>query len=351
MVRVGICGCGFMGRTHHRLLSARPDVRITALMDIDEGRRHGRWSDRIGNLPSRWDEALDMSAIRSHATVEDLVADPDVDLVVVTLPTHLHAATTIAALRAGKHVLCEKPMALSSADCDRIVAAARAAPGYYMVAQCIRFWPQYAEIKRRVDSGEYGPVRSVMLRRIASPPGYSAGGWLMDHQRSGGALLDLHVHDVDYALYLLGPPRGVLAGGTRGPSGGIDHVSALWDYGPDQIVSLEGGWSYHPGFAFEMFVNVRCDLATMQWRMSDGPRVKLWAAGRDPQEIDVKPGDGWSEEIDYFLNCVARGQRPTIVTPESSALAIRIAELERESIQRGEKVLCGEWLGHAQSSG
>jgi predicted dehydrogenase len=329
-----------MGRTHYSILSGRPDVRIVALMDSDPARRGGDWSEQIGNLPSRWPERLADAGLRAVETVEEMAADPDVDLLVVALPTFLHAESAIAGLRAGKHVLSEKPMALSSAECDRIVEVARRSSGAYMTAQCIRFWPQYAEIKRRVASGRYGAVRSVTLRRIASPPLYARDGWLMDHRRSGGAILDLHVHDVDFAHYLMGKPRAVQAAGTVGPSGGIDHVCSLWDYGDERVVSLEGGWCYHAGFPFEMFVNVRCERATFQWRMADGPVVRMFADGADPAEIRVKNANGWEEEIDYFLDCVRRGKQPELCLPESSALSIRLAEMERESLERREKVPC-----------
>ena len=340
MIRAGICGCGFMGRTHYSILAERAEVRVVALLDKDPARRGGDWGRRIGNLPSRWPEQVGGRGLRAVETIEEMVADPEVDLLVVTLPTYLHAETAVAGLRAGKHVLCEKPMALTSGECRRISEAARRGPGLYMSAQCIRFWPQYAEIKRRVDSGEYGAVRSVVLRRIASPPSYAQDGWLMDHRLSGGAILDLHLHDVDFAHYLMGLPLAVTASGTRGPSGGIDHVSSLWDYGDERIVLLEGGWCYHGGFPFEMFINVRCEGATFQWRMADGPAVKMFADGAEPLELRVKDGNGWIEEMDYFLECVRRARQPELCTAESSALSVRLVELERESIERGQKIAC-----------
>ncbi|UCG34095.1 MAG: Gfo/Idh/MocA family oxidoreductase [Phycisphaerales bacterium] len=340
MIRIGIAGCGFMGRTCYAILAERPGVRIVALLDSEPARRLGDWSQQIGNLPSRWPENAGGKGIRAMASIDEMVSADDIDLVVITLPTYLHAPAAVAALEHGKHVLCEKPMALTADDCLRVCAAAAESPGLYMTGQCIRFWPQYVEIKRRVESGEYGPIRSVVLRRIASPPGYSQDNWLMDHRLSGGALIDLHVHDVDFAHVLMGPPRAITASGTTGPSGGVDHVCALWDYGDGLIVSLEGGWSYHAGFPFEMFVNVRCERATLQWRMSDGPAVKMFADAAEPQELAVKDSNGWAEEIAYFLECVRRGRQPELCMPESSALSIRLAELERESIQCGRRVNC-----------
>jgi predicted dehydrogenase len=341
MLRVGIAGCGFMGRTYYAILADRPDVRVVALLDSDLARRQGDWSQQIGNLPSRWPQHVEGLGLRPTATINQLVSADDVDLVVIALPTHLHAQVATAALDHGKHVLCEKPMALTADDCLRVCAAAAESPGHYMTGQCIRFWPQYVEIKRRVESGEYGPIRSVVLRRIASPPGYSQGGWLMDHRLSGGALIDLHVHDADFAHFLMGPPRAITASGTTGPSGGIDHVCALWDYGDGRIVSLEGGWSYHAGFPFEMFINVRCERATFQWRMSDGPAVRMFTDAAGPQDLTVKDSNGWVEQIAYFLDRIQQGRQPDLCTPESSALSIRLAELERESIQRGATVTCG----------
>jgi predicted dehydrogenase len=224
MIKVGVCGLGFMGRTHFTVFDQDPRATVVALMDHQPARRNGDWRDPLGNLESGWPSRVDMANRRGYATIEDLCADPEVELVDLTLPTHLHADAAVTALQARKHVLSEKPMALSSKDCKRIVEAAKKSRKYFMVAQCIRFWPQYAKIKELVSSRMYGKVRSLALRRMATPPGYSSGAWLMNHELSGGAIFDLHIHDVDFALYLMGKPKRVTAYGTTGPSGGIDLV-------------------------------------------------------------------------------------------------------------------------------
>ena len=185
MIRVGICGLGFMGRTHFGVYEADRRATVVALMDHQPARRNGDWRDALGNLEASWPAQVDMTDIRGYATVEELCADPDVDLVDVTLPTHLHAPAAAAALKARKHVLCEKPMALTSKECKKIIDAAKKSRKYFMVAQCIRFWPQYAKIKELVDSKTFGKVRSIAMRRLASPPGYSSGAWIMNHELSG----------------------------------------------------------------------------------------------------------------------------------------------------------------------
>jgi len=345
MIKVGICGCGFMGRTHYNIYAKNPKAKVVALMDLDKGRREGRWRDKIGNLPASWPAQVPMEGVAAYATVDEIIADPNVDLIDITLPTAVHAEVAIKALRAGKHVLSEKPMALTHKQCLDIVKEADRADGYYMVAQCIRFWPQYAKIKELVDSGQYGQPKSACLKRLAPTPGYSKDNWLLVAGLSGGAVLDLHVHDIDFANYLFGKPRRVLASGTRGPSGGIDHIEALYDYRRDLLVMVEGGWCFPPNYPFQMVVNVRCEKATFEWILRAGeggsgfgPEVVVYPAKGGVQKITCKDSDGWTEEINYFLDCIERKQRPTIVTARSSADSIAVAEAEIKSVKTGKPV-------------
>ena len=336
MIKVGICGLGFMGRTHFGVYRDHPDADVVAWADQDRKRSSGDWSDTIGNLPgTEHSEPVNTSSISTYDSFRELISDPHVELVDICAPTDMHAELSLAALRAGKHVLCEKPMALSCEDCDRVAAQVGRSKGMFMVAQCIRFWPAYATIHDCVCTGQYGPIRSVALRRLASAPGYSFGGWLMDHTRSGGAIFDLHVHDVDYALYLMGRPQRVFAQGTKGPSGGIDHVDAQWDYGDGRIVSIEGGWCFHEGFRFQMIVSVRCQSATFEWQFGRDDHVTMYRDGFEPEKILIDPSNGWQREIDYFLNCIKTGQPPEIVTARSSAESIALVAAERESIDAG----------------
>ena len=120
----GVCGLGFMGRQYFVHLRKHPHARIVVVCDQDAGRRAGNWDDSIGNINVREGERVDMSGINAQADPDAVIADDRVDVVAVTLPTPTHADVTVRALEAGKHVLCEKPMALSLADCDRMIAAA-----------------------------------------------------------------------------------------------------------------------------------------------------------------------------------------------------------------------------------
>ena len=338
MVKVGICGCGFMGRTHYTIYAGLRNARVVAIADRLPARRNGDWSDALGNLPSAWPKKLDMRRIRGYATVEELAADPEVELVDVTLPTDLHADAVVAALKAGKHVLGEKPMARDSAGCRRILAAATKARRRYMTAQCIRFWPQYVKIAELVRKRTYGPLRSLTLRRLAGPPLYSDRNWLMNARRSGGALLDLHLHDVDFANSLLGKPARIVARGTGGPSGGLDHVQALWTYKKDLLVNIEGGWAFADDFPFHMSIVARCAKGTIEWDMNKGPDVMVYTGRGRPKAISTAGKTGWDEEIAYYVNCLDKGRKPTMAPPESTALSVKLAEAEERSIRTGKEV-------------
>ncbi len=324
-----------MGRTHFANYERHRDVRVVALADRDTRRRRGDWRQPLGNLPASWPKRVDMRRRRSYRTPDELIADEQIDLVDICLPTNLHAEVAVKALRAGKHVLSEKPMALTGQECQRIVRAADRAKGYYMVGQCLRFWPQYVRIKALFDAKHFGRPVSAALRRLAATPDYSSNNWMLRHELSGGALLDLHVHDIDFALYLFGKPKRVFAQGTTGPSGGIDHVEALWDYGRNRQVVLEGGWSFPPAFPFYMGITLRCQKATLEWIMSGGETVKVYHQTGRVQELPAKGPDGWRGEIDYFLDCVRKKRAPNVVTARTSADAIRMAEVELKSINGG----------------
>jgi len=343
-LRIALCGLGFMGRTHFGHLVKHPQVRVVALCDKNPDRRLGRWQT-TGNIGARDAERVDLSPYRVSADPLDAARADDVDVVVVTLPTPHHATAAVAALEAGKHVFCEKPMGRSLDECDRMLAAARASGRTLMVGQCIRFWPQYEIIRQQIEAGRIGRVQFATLRRLSNPPRFASDNWYMDHTLSGGALLDLHVHDVDYVADTFGTPTRIRAAGSRGPSGGIDHVLATWDYDDGRYVAIEGGWSFHAPFPFEMAITVRGETGTLEWVLSRGPEVRLYDGAAEPELLSCPDGTGWSREMDYLIECLRAGRPVARCQPESSRQSIALALLEREAVETGREMVLSEALG------
>lgn len=339
MIRVAIIGAGFIGRNHfnqYEKLAGR--AQVTAICDKQAERAAGDWSNVGGNIADAQGSKRDLAGIKPYADYRQALADPAIDMVDICAPTPLHKEITLAALAAGKHVLCEKPMALTVEDCDAMIAASRSAKGRFMIAQCIRWWPEYVCLKQFVDSGELGALKALHLRRQASTPDYSLNNWLLNPELSGGAVLDLHVHDVDYALYLFGRPRSVTAQGYLRPTGGMDRIHAMWHYGDDRVVQIEGYWDMPAGFGFNMGFTAVFETGAIVWDMNTGKPLTLYRPGREPASPSVPAADGYFGEIEYFISCVEKNKTPETSTPQDSREAVAIALAEKQSALAGKTV-------------
>ena len=272
-----------------------------------------------------------MDRITGYTDPRGLLDNPDVDIVDVCLPTPAHVDLVTAALATGKHVLCEKPLARNSDEARRIASAAASATGLFMPAMCMRFWPEWEWLKRAVDEGHYGKVKSAVFRRLGSIP----KGWFRDGKLSGGAILDLHVHDTDFVYHLFGKPRGVFSSGYAGPSGEIDHVLTQYLYDPSQIVSAEGSWTYADSWKFTMTYTVVFERATADFDVSRKDPLVLYGPEKS-EVIACDRRDGYVGEMSYFLECVRTGQKPQRVTAEDAVAGLQIVEAEKRSIETGQ---------------
>src|SRR4051812_19229795 len=139
-MRIGIIGLGMMGRTHYEAYQEIDGAQVVAVADQDAKRAAGDLGGTGGNVLQGGLQQLPMDRIRGTTSASELVAMKDVDVVDICLPTTQHVEIAIEALRAGKHVVCEKPLARTSAAAEKIAGAARGAKGVFMPAMCMRFW-------------------------------------------------------------------------------------------------------------------------------------------------------------------------------------------------------------------
>jgi predicted dehydrogenase len=343
MVKVGIVGVGFMGKMHFNVYKNYPKAKVAALADVDPVKRAGDWSRIGGNVEDKRAANVDLSGIRVYSKAEDLFRDKDVDVVDITLPTFLHAKYTVAALRAGKHVICEKPMALTLADCDRMMAAAAAAKRTLVIAHCIRFAPEWVVLKQVIGGGKYGKVNAGRFYRMSLTPTWSWKNWLLDGKRSGGAIVDLHIHDVDYVNYVFGMPKAVRSSGVVGgfPKSGIDSVSTQYVFASGMQVVAEAHWMAAPGFGFTHGFHVVLEKATVVFdSQSNTPLTIHESTGKSIQP--KKPeNDGYVAELRYFVDCIAAGRKPTTVTAQDGRKALMVALAEARSVRTGKPVVVG----------
>lgn len=327
-VRVGILGLGCMGNCHMGAYEKVKGARVEAVCDIDDKKRAGD----IGVFGKR-----DLSGVRLYAEAKDLLGDAGLDVIDICLPTYLHAEFTCAALAAGKHVICEKPMARTSAECKKMVQAAKRSGKELFLAHCIRFWPQYVKAREIVLSGQHGSVLSARFCRISPKPTWSWKNWLHVSKWSGQAALDLHIHDVDFVQYLFGKPKAVRSAGMGLTAGGFDHIVTTYDYGKDKLIMAEGAWEYAPTFPFSMTFSIMMEDATLD--MARDLSLTLYPAKGKPRPIRVLKGDGYGHELQHFADCIAQGRASEIVTPESATRSVQLAEAEIASAKSGKAVV------------
>lgn len=212
MIRVGLVGIGFMGWIHWLAYQRLAGARVSAISTRNPQRLAGDWRGIQGNFGPPG-EQVNLTDIDAHPSVEDLLADPQVDLVDIALPTAQHAQIAIRALEAGKHVLCEKPMALTLADCERMTAAAQQADRLLMIGHVLPFFPEYDWALQVIRGGEYGRLRGGAFRRVIADPKWTPTFWSPDHV--GGPMLDLHIHDAHFIRLLFGMPLEVTTAGSE----------------------------------------------------------------------------------------------------------------------------------------
>jgi len=336
MLKVGVVGFGFMGRMHFRCWDGRDDAQVVAVCDANPNIKEDT-KRAVGNIDGAA-SAIDFSGIEVFSDFDTMIEQANLDAISLTLPTYLHAEFSERALSRGVNVLCEKPMALTTADCERMIAAADKSGKILQIGHCVRFWPEYAKAKEIVDSGQYGKVVAAMFQRLGAPPGWSLDNWFVDEQRSGGVALDLHIHDTDYVQYLFGMPQAVCSHGAKGPQGQLIHIVTQYVYGDDQVVTAEAGWGMMPGFGFEMSFNLVMEKATVVYDLTREPALRICPAEGEVFTPEVAKDDGYVRQVEHFAQAV-RGQAvPEVITLAQSRDSVKIVAAERQSVEAHEPV-------------
>lgn len=329
--RIAVLGAGFMGSTHARTYLTHPDADLVAVYGHGEG--------RVVDLATEL-------KVEATTDLDRILQDDRIDAVDICLPTPLHREVTEAALAAGKHVLLEKPLAMSEADGTALVSAAAATDKVVMIAHVLRFWPEYVELKRVIDSGELGkPLAAITARRQPFPL-WSA--LLKDASSTGGAIYDMLVHDFDAMNWVMGTPTRVTANGLRNQrSGGFDHAQVLVGY-ENGTGTAEGGMMQPESYPFTSRLEVLCENGAIEYHFQAGGRsfevgqptnsLKVYRAEGDPEELVVEQTDPYANETGYFIACIQRGVPATRATPADAQLALRVGLAAKLAAESGETV-------------
>lgn len=331
MLKAGLIGNGGIARSHNkayaRIRAEGGPVEVAAYCDIRPEQLVG-----LGDSLTYTDIDTMLEAEKGR-----------LDYVDICLPTYLHAEICIKAMEAGFHVLCEKPMARTTEQAQQMISASKRTGKSLMIAHVNRFMNAVGKIRNIIQSGELGAVRSAEFYREGGntkPMGWN--NWFRDGNLSGGAMLDLHVHDVDMIRWLFGLPRAVSAAAAVViPGSGYDAMSVIYHYDGGVFVHASCDWTIaHDKFNTRTIrVNFEKGYVFCDRTVSRRAFVKVAHDGTVTDLSEHLESDFFYNEIVYFVGCLADGKPVDVCPPEQSADAIRIVMAEMESADRsGDKI-------------
>jgi predicted dehydrogenase len=349
MVRIGIIGLGFMGYTHFEAARRLTGARVVSIATRNKKKLAGDWTSIQGNFGPRGGK-VDLSKVRRYSEYQDLLADPNVDLVDVCLPTGMHESVVLESLKAGKPTLVEKPIAIDLKAADRMVAASRKANVPLMVAQVLPFHAEFQFVLNARETGKYGKLLAAHFRRVIAPPKWSQH--IEDFRALGGWGIDLHIHDNHFIALLCGLPQKVFARGIVS-EGLVNHVHTQYLYSDSQLaVSCVSGGIAAAGLQFAHGFEVYFEKATVLF--SAGTIGGAWQVERPLTLITndgkattptLKSGKEWcaafTAELQTAVNAVRNGGESKLLSGSLARDALALCYAEAKSITKGKPVAVG----------
>lgn len=332
MLRVGIIGMGFMGLTHAQAWSQTP-ASLIGIVSSDRTQAEKAVAQYGGTL---------------YNSLADLL--PHVDVIDICTPTYLHREMVLQAAAAGKHIICEKPLALSVEDTQVMLDTCEKAGVMLLVAHVVRFFPEYALAKAIVDRGEIGRVGVVRLSRASfKPASKNPDSWFHDLSKSGGMMMDLMIHDFDYARWIAGDVETVFAKNIASKFSNVpgDHAFAILRHTSGALSHVEGGWAYPPPmFRTALEVAGSEGLIEHPTGSSVPLGIHLRQIGSADVEIAVPSSplaeDPYTTQIRHFYDVLVGREDTPRVTATDGAEAVRIALAAIESARTGRPVTLKE---------
>lgn len=326
--RIGIIGLGFMGRTHlaaYRAAAQQHGCRVVAVMDPYAG------ESRAGGNFNTGGEQVDLSGVTIYKDAGAFYREAQVDAVSICTPTDTHVELATTALARGLHVLLEKPVALRAADVRAVASAATAAGRVCMPAMVMRFWPGWAWLRDRIRDGTYGRLKTLTLERLGSRPAWNPG-FYGDDSKSGGALVDLHIHDADFVQWCFGRPTAVSS------TGSTEQVATIYRFaeGPGKGAAIVacGGWAQQSTLGFRMKYLANFERATVEFDLARGEKPVLVSDASGTNAVEVGTLGGYEAEVRHFLDVIDRKAAARADLDEAAEVAELLAR-ELRSVKEG----------------
>ena len=322
MVRVGIFGAGFIAQAHAAAYAACPNAKLAVIADPRLAKAQ--------QLAQRYD-----ATAVEH--LDQLLAS-DVDAVSVCTPTPTHAEIAVAAMRAGKHVLCEKPMARSLAEAEAMIDAAQATGVKFMVGHVTRYEIDHQQAKKVVDRGDIGTLR-MMSQSLTGPfPEWSSGGWFANVEQSGGPVVDLAIHCFDTLLWFFGStPTRVAAVGAKRKIDLNTYALVTLNFAGGGLGFVETSWAHPRGQGLTVRTELMGTQGRISWTYDEITSMYVIRGDAPRQNILMPSANPFGTEIAAFVHAIEQDTPPPI--PGKQGLdALRVALAAHESLETGRPI-------------
>lgn len=302
-VKIGIIGGNYMGKMHADCYRLLDGVEVVAVADINQ-----EVAESLANS----------FGAKAFTDGKEMIKSCELDAVDICLPTFLHTEYALFAMDYVPYIFIEKPVALNMSECALLMEKQKQTGAEIQVGHVIRFWDEYAYLKKLIEENTYGKVVNASFKRLSPSPSWSKNNWLRNAKLSGGAVLDLHIHDIDFMLYLFGKPEKYsFVKNTLGESN--SYIITICNYG-DFAVSVEDTWFLPSSYPFNMYYRVVFENAVVEF---DRNVVTVFGSENkfNPEikknEIGSKEGfnggnisdlGGYYNELEYFTNAIANGK-------------------------------------------
>lgn len=343
MLKIGIAGLGFMGMVHYLSYQKLRGVKVAAICDPKAKVRAGDWRGIQGNFGPPG-ERMDLSDVSAYESLDEMIADDELDAIDICLPPALHANAACKALASGKHVFCEKPMAMRLADCDRMVRAAKKYDRQLLIGHVLPYFPEYAWALKEINSGKHGELLGGSFKRVISDPAWLTHYWNAD--RVGGPMLDLHVHDAHFIRLLFGNPGSVKTSG-RMREGLPEYWDTQFEY-EGQSVTATSGTINQQGRPFQHAFEIHLERATLAFDFAVlGDRAEYLCPptvlthngkAKQPKLAGGDPMDAFVSELREAVRCLKTGAESPVLGAELARDAIRLCQTQTKSLETGKRV-------------
>jgi len=321
--KVAIVGAGFMGKVHAKGYRNIEEAELVAVIDSDT-ERSAEFSKEFG--------------CGAYSDLNEVLLK-EVDFIDVCVPTLFHKNIIIESFKAGKDVICEKPISLSVDEAEEIVEASYKYGRKLMIAHVVRFWPEYYKLSNMIKEGEIKNLNYITFYRYGAPPKWSAGNWMLTDKKSGGIIYDLCIHDIDYSISLFGMPQWVFARSNVINGDYTAYINAILGY-KDVNVFIESGFIMPNSYPFTTGFRLSAENMALEYINKNKKGLIMYSNDMETEKrLDYEDFDPYQRELEYFIKCVREDKKPEIGSGEDAIKAVRLAKYIEMSAKMNEKII------------